>query len=106
MQQFETKLLQSLYDKRIANDPELKKFYLDEHERVMTGMQIYDLRKKVGLTQFELAQMVNSTPKVIDDIEQADYENNQDEIINRMITILKQKLGAVGAQETIRVASV
>jgi len=90
MRKFESGLLQYLYDKHIANDPEMVQFYEDEHQRVVIGSEIYELRNKIGLTQAELARQVGTTKEVIDEIEYADYEDNRQEIIEDIFAALNQ----------------
>ena len=90
MRKFESGLLQYLYDKHIANDPEMVQFYEDEHQRVIIGSEIYELRNKIGLTQAELAHRVGTTKEVIDEIEYADYEENRQETIERIFVVLNQ----------------
>ena len=90
MRRFESGLLQYLYDKYIADDPEMVRFYEDEHQRVTIGSEIYELRNQIGLTQTELARRVGTTKEVIDEIEYADYEDNRQEIIDCLFAVLKQ----------------
>ena len=90
MRKFESGLLQYLYDKHIANDPEMVQFYEGEYQRVVIGSEIYELRNKIGLTQSELARRVGTTKEVIDEIEYADYEDNRQEIIGRLFAALNQ----------------
>lgn len=90
MRKLKSGLLQYLYDKHIANDPEMVQFYEDEHQRVVIGGEIYELRNKIGLTQTELAGQVGTTKEVVDEIEYADYEDNRQEIIERIFAVLNQ----------------
>ncbi len=90
MRKFESGLLQYLYDKHIADYPEMVEFYEDEHQRVIIGSEIYELRNKIGLTQAELARRVGATKEVIDEIEYADYEDNRQEIIELIFEVLNQ----------------
>ena len=90
MRKFESGLLQYLCDKDIADDPEMVRFYEDEHQRVIIGSEIYELCNKIDLTQAELARWVGTTKEVIDEIEYADYEDNRQEIIERIFAVLNQ----------------
>jgi len=97
MRKFESKLLQHLYDKRIANNPKLVKFYEDEDQRVTVGSEIYNLRTQAGLTQSQVAEIVGTPPEMIDDIELADYEDNRDEIINQITNAIQAYQSSKGS---------
>jgi ribosome-binding protein aMBF1 (putative translation factor) len=72
--------------KKDALDQLIEKFVGDDHERqamldeeivnVEAAQLVYDLRKKAGLSQRELAKKVGTTASVICRMEQADYEGS------------------------------
>ncbi len=53
---------------------------------------IYELRKKAGLTQKELAQRVGTTQSVISRLEDADYEGHSLSMLNRIAMALNRRL--------------
>ena len=53
---------------------------------------IYELRKKAGLTQKELAQMVGTTQSVISRLEDADYEGHSLSMLHRIAMALNRRL--------------
>jgi len=65
-----------------------------EAERVNSEVAktIYELRKKAGLTQKELAQMVGTTQSVISRLEDADYEGHSLSMLNRIAMALNRRL--------------
>jgi transcriptional regulator with XRE-family HTH domain len=65
-----------------------------EAERVNAEVAktIYELRKKGGLTQKELAQMVGTTQSVISRLEDADYEGHSLSMLNRIAMALNRRL--------------
>ena len=65
-----------------------------EAERVNAEVAktIYDLRKKAGLTQKALAQMVGTTQSVISRLEDADYEGHSLSMLNRIAIALNRRL--------------
>ena len=68
---------------------------------------IYELRKKSGLTQKELAQMVGTTQSVISRLEDADYEGHSLSMLNRIAMALNRRLSVQMIEPfTERVATV
>jgi transcriptional regulator with XRE-family HTH domain len=65
-----------------------------EAERVNAEVAktIYELRKKAGLTQKELGQMVGTTQSVISRLEDADYEGHSLSMLNRIAMALNRRL--------------
>ncbi len=53
---------------------------------------IYELRKKAGLTQKELAHKVGTTQSVISRLEDADYEGHSLSMLNRIAMALNRRL--------------
>lgn len=78
-----------ILDRRIPTTPDMER--LIELERVNTevGQRIYELRKKMGLTQKQLADKVGTTQSVISELEDADYGGNS----VAMLTNIAQALG-------------
>ena len=82
-----------------AGRPE--KLILLEEERANAAIarQIYTLREKAGLTQRELARLVDTTASVICRLENADYEGHS-------LAMLRRIAGALDKRVEIRFVSV
>ena len=68
--------LDQLIDKFVGDDPERQAMLDEEIVNVEASQLVYDLRKKAGLSQRELAKKVGTTASVICRMEQADYEGS------------------------------
>ena len=68
--------LDQLIDKFVGDDPERQAMLDEEIVNVEAAQLVYDLRKKAGLSQRELAKRVGTTASVICRMEQADYEGS------------------------------
>jgi DNA-binding XRE family transcriptional regulator len=68
--------------------------------------KIYELRKRVGLTQQQLAKRVGTTTSVISRLEDADYEGHSLAMLRRIATALNKRveLRFVSAGRTTKVA--
>ncbi len=79
-------------EKALKRDPSLKK-RLEEADRAWDiAFQIYDLRKKAGLTQTELAKLVGTRQSNIARIESADYTGYTLKTLEKVTRALKAKL--------------
>ena len=63
-------------DRFVGDDPERKAMLDEEIVNVEAAQLVYDLRRKAGLSQRELAKKVGTTASVICRMEQADYEGS------------------------------
>src|SRR5882724_11279566 len=68
--------LDQLINKFVGNDPERQGMLDEEIVNVDAAQLVFDLRKKAGLSQRELAKRVGTTASVICRMEQADYEGS------------------------------
>ena len=68
--------LDKLIDKFVSGDPKRQAMLDEEIVNVEAAQLVYDLRKKAGLSQRELAKKVGTTASVICRMEQADYESS------------------------------
>jgi len=68
--------LDQLIDKFVGDDPERQAMLDEEIVNVEAAQLVYDLRRKAGLSQRELAKKVGTTASVICRMEQADYESS------------------------------
>lgn len=79
-------------EKALKIDPSLK-VRLEEADRAWDiAFQIYDLRKKAGLTQTELAKLVGTRQSNIARIESADYTGYTLKTLEKVTKALKAKL--------------
>ena len=65
-----------------------------EIERINTevGQKIFDLRKKAGLTQKQLADKIGTTQSVISELEDADYGGNSVEMLASVFHALGKRI--------------
>jgi ribosome-binding protein aMBF1 (putative translation factor) len=68
--------LDQLIDKFVGDDPERQAMLDEEIVNVEAAQLVYNLRKRAGLSQRELAKRVGTTASVICRMEQADYEGS------------------------------
>jgi ribosome-binding protein aMBF1 (putative translation factor) len=81
-----------ILDRRIPSTPVMER--LMEIERINTevGQKIYDMRKKAGLTQKQLAEKIGTTQSVISELEDADYSGNSVEMLTSVFHALGGRL--------------
>ncbi len=84
-----------LRDRYVKDDPQRKASVEAERVNAQVARMIYDLRNDAGLTQKELAELVDTTQSVISRLEDADYEGHSLSILNRIAEALKQKMTVV-----------
>ncbi len=68
--------LEQLIGKFVGADPERQVLLDEEIVNVEAAQLVYDLRRKAGLSQRELAKKVGTTASVICRMEQADHESS------------------------------
>ncbi|HEV8147262.1 MAG TPA: helix-turn-helix transcriptional regulator [Bryobacteraceae bacterium] len=68
--------LDQLTDRFVGGDPARQGMVDEEIVNVEAAQMVYDLRKKAGLSQRELAKKVGTTASVICRMEQADHEGS------------------------------
>ncbi len=56
------------------------------------AQKIYDLRRKAGLTQKELAERIGTTQSVISDLEDADYHGHSMAMLHRIAEALHKRV--------------
>ena len=82
-----------ILDRRyIGEDTERQVSLEVERVNAEVARTIYELRKKAGLTQKELAQMVGTTQSVISRLEDADYEGHSLSMLHRIAMALNRRL--------------
>jgi transcriptional regulator with XRE-family HTH domain len=81
-----------LHRRYIGEDAERQVSLEVERVNAEVARTIYELRKKAGLTQKELAQMVGTTQSVISRLEDADYEGHSLSMLHRIAMALNRRL--------------
>lgn len=84
--------LDKLTEKLLKKDPSLKEEFERAGQAWDIAFQIYDLRKKAGLTQAQLAKLVGTKQSNIARIESADYTGYTFKTLERVTKALKAKL--------------
>lgn len=91
----ETSSALDVLDRRIGDDPEMRRMIAEETVSARVAQAIYDLRIQAGLTQRALAQLVGTTQPVIARLEDADYRG-------RSLRMLIRIAGALGRELDVR----
>ena len=81
-----------LHRRYIGEDTERQVSLEVERVNAEVARTIYELRKKAGLTQKELGQMVGTTQSVISRLEDADYEGHSLSMLHRIAMALNRRL--------------
>src|SRR6202050_5049844 len=89
---FESKALEHAYNRYVGKDPEKAAAFEEELANAQVARKIYDLRKKAGLTQKELAKLAGTTPSVISRLEDADYEGHSLAMLRRIASALDKRV--------------
>ena len=84
--------LDRLTEKLLKQDPSLKEEFEKADQAIDIAYQIYDLRKKAGLTQSQLAKLVYTSQSNIARIESADYTGYTFKTLEKVTKALKAKL--------------
>lgn len=84
--------LDRLEEKLLKQNPALKEEFERADRAWDIAFQIYDLRKKSGLTQTQLAKLVKTSQSNIARIESADYTGYTFKTLERVTKALKAKL--------------
>jgi DNA-binding XRE family transcriptional regulator len=64
----------------------------EEEANLDVAIKIFELRKKAGLTQKELAKLVGTTASVISRLEDADYEGHSLAMLTRIAEALGKRV--------------
>lgn len=70
------------------------RFIVLEEERANAEVArlIYDLRKDAGLTQKELAELIDTTQSVVSRLEDADYEGHSLAMLRRIAAVVDRRV--------------
>lgn len=72
----------------IEKEKNFSKYYKEAQDRIRLAVEIYNSRKKLGLSQQELAKKAKTTQKIISKIENADVNIGFD-LLNKIADSLK-----------------
>jgi transcriptional regulator with XRE-family HTH domain len=84
---FESGALQFLYDRYVGTDPAKQAAYEAELARA-----IYEMRTKAGLSQRELAEMLQTTASVISRLEDARYDGHSLAMLRRVAAAFDKRV--------------
>lgn len=84
--------LDRLTEKLLKKDPSLKEEFEKADRAGNIAFQIYNLRKKAGLTQIQLAKLVRTRQSNIARIESADYNGYTFKTLEKVTKALKAHL--------------
>ncbi len=87
-----TKNANEMLDNLTGEDPELRKMIAEEALNVRVARMIFDARTRAGLTQTQLAELIDTKQPVIARLEDADYEGHSLSMLQRIAEALGQRL--------------
>ena len=95
----QTNAVKILHRRYIKTQPERKASLQEERIKAQVAQLIYDLRKDAGLTQQQLAEMIDTTQSVISRLEDSDYDGHS-------LTMLEKIAKALNCQVRIHAVAV
>jgi ribosome-binding protein aMBF1 (putative translation factor) len=87
-----TKDALKIIDRMIGRDKGLRELIEAETVNAHVAHLIYDARTKAGLTQKELAKLVDTTQSVVARLEDADYEGHSLTMLSRIAAALNKRI--------------
>ena len=87
--------VQILHGRYVKDDPERKAALQEERVNAEVARLIYEMRTAAGLSQQQLAELLETTQSVISRLEDADYEGRSLSMLERIASALNQKLTVV-----------
>ncbi|MGD0127679.1 MAG: helix-turn-helix domain-containing protein [Terriglobia bacterium] len=93
--EFRSKALQFAYDRYVGEDPKLAAVFEEELSLADIATQIYNLRKRAGLSQRQLAAKLGTTASVICRLEDSDYEGHSLSMLRRIAEVLGRQVKIV-----------
>ena len=76
----------------ISDDPELQEMCVQATINAHVAQLIYDARTEAGLSQTQLAEMIDTTQSVISRLEDADYEGHSLSMLSRIAQALNREV--------------
>src|SRR4029453_4444423 len=87
-----TKNALKIIDRITGDDPELRELIEEETINTQVARMIYEARNQGGLAQQELAGLVGTKQPMIARLEDADYDGHSLSMLQRIATVLHQRL--------------
>ena len=84
-----------LHGRYVKDDPERKAALQEERVNAEVARLIHDMRTAAGLSQQQLAELIDTTQSVISRLEDADYEGRSLSLLERIAQALNQRLTVV-----------
>lgn len=81
-----------ILDSLIGDDADLRELCEQATINAHVAQLIYDARTEAGLSQNELAKMINTTQSVISRLEDADYEEHSLSMLGRIANALNREV--------------
>lgn len=81
-----------ILDQEVPTSPEMEAYRKQVHADYDVAQKIYDLRRKAGLTQKQLADRIGSQQSVISNLEDADYQGHSLAMLNRIAEALDKRV--------------
>ena len=81
-----------IIDEMIGDDVELREMCEQASINAHVAQLIYDARTEAGLSQKELAEMINTTQSVISRLEDADYDGHSLSMLSRIAQALSREV--------------
>ena len=87
-----TRSATEILDRLTGDDPELREMIAEETVNAQVARMIYEARTAAGLTQAQLADLVDTQQSTIARLEDADYEGHSLSMLRRIAEALNQTL--------------
>jgi len=87
-----TDAVEILHRRFFRGQPERQRVLDEARADDEVARKIYELRKKAGLTQGQLAKMIGTTASVISRLEDADYEGHSLAMLRRIAAALNKRV--------------
>lgn len=87
-----TRSATEILERLTGDDPELREMIAEETVNAQVARMIYEARTAAGLTQKQLADLVDTQQSTIARLEDADYEGHSLSMLRRIAEALNQEL--------------
>jgi ribosome-binding protein aMBF1 (putative translation factor) len=87
-----TDAVEILHRRFFRGQPERQRVLEEARADDEVARKIYELRRKTGLTQAQLAKMIGTTASVISRLEDADYEGHSLAMLRRIAAALNKRV--------------
>ena len=87
-----TDAVEILHRRFFRGQPERQRVLEEARADGEVARKIYELRRKAGLTQAQLAKMIGTTASVISRLEDADYEGHSLAMLRRIAAALHKRV--------------